>query len=253
MKPYPYIILSIIGAFLWLGLPAQIELTAEDIIRQADEKTRGQSSVGALTMRIIRPKWEREVGIKTWTKGDDYSLILITSPVREKGTAFLKREKELWNWQPTIDRVIKLPPSMMMQSWMGSDFTNDDLVKESSILEDYTHEILGKDMIEEYECYQLQLTPKEDAPVVWGKILLWIDVQEFMQLKTEFYDEDDYLVNTMLGQEIKMMDDRLLPSQLVVIPADEPENRTVVIYDSLKFNQSIKESIFSVQQMKRIR
>lgn len=234
-------------------LLAQQNLTAKEIIQKADEKTRGTSSYGEMKMTIIRPTWTREVSMKSWSKGDEYSLILITGPARDKGSAFLKREREIWNWQPSIERVIKLPPSMMMQSWMGSDFTNDDLVKESSILKDYTHQLLGTAVEAGKRAYKIALTPKEDAAVVWGKILIWVDVNDFIQLKTEFYDEDDYLVNTMLGRNIKMMDGKLLPAILEVIPADEEGHKTIVEYQSLTFDKPIDDKFFSIQSMKRVR
>ena len=232
---------------------AQSNLSAVEIVKKADDKNRGLTSKATLKMTIVRPTWTREIQMKSWSKGSDYSLTLITAPARDKGAAFLKRDKEIWNWQPTIDRVIKMPPSMMMQSWMGSDFKNDDLVRESSIVEDYTHELVGEEEIEGRACYVIEMVPKDDAPVVWGKVTSWIDKAEFIQLKTEFYDEDDYLVNTMLGKAIKELDGKLFPSILEVVPADEDGHKTMVEYISLEFDKPIKESFFSVQNMKRIR
>jgi outer membrane lipoprotein-sorting protein len=229
------------------------DLTAREIIKRSDEKMRGESSRGEMKMTIIRPTWTREMSMKMWSLGDDYSLILVTAPARDKGTAFLKRDKEIWNWQPTIDRVIKLPPSMMMQSWLGSDFTNDDLIRESSILEDYEHRLLGSEVIDGRDCYQIEMIPKEEAAVVWGKVIVWIDKVEFIQLKTEFYDEDDYLVNTMLGKEIKDLGGKQLASVLEVIPADEEGHMTRIEYVSLEFDIAIEESFFSVQNMKRVK
>jgi outer membrane lipoprotein-sorting protein len=230
------------------------ELTAREVVAKADEKYKGElSSEGVMTMTIVRPSWTREMTMKSWSEGDDLALILVTAPARDKGTAFLKREKEIWNWQPTIDRVIKLPPSMMMQSWMGSDFTNDDLVKQSSIVDDYEHSFVGEDTIEGRECWQIEMIPNEDAAVVWGKVMSWIDKQDYMQLKAEFYDEDDYLVNTMYGKDIKEMGGKILPALLEVIPADEDGHKTIVEYKELKFNVSYNKNFFSVQNMKRIR
>lgn len=247
-------LILIVSAFTLIFGPAYAQsLTAKEIIEKADRKQRGETSSGEFKMTIVRPTWKREMQMKNWSKGSDYMLILVTSPARDKGTAFLKRENEIWNWQPTIDRTIKLPPSMMMQSWMGSDFTNDDLVRESSIVIDYTHELLGKETIEGRPCYKIELTPKEDAPVVWGKVISWIDTEEFMQMKAEMYDEDGYLVNTMYGKNVKKMDDRLLPAILEVVPADEEGHKTIVEYLDLNFNEPIKESFFSVQNMKRVR
>ncbi|NNF36683.1 MAG: outer membrane lipoprotein-sorting protein, partial [Saprospiraceae bacterium] len=226
---------------------------AEDIIRKADEKVRGVSSKSTITMKIVRPSWTREMTMKAWSKGDELSIILVTAPARDKGIAFLKRDQELWNWQPTINRIIKMPPSMMMQSWMGSDFTNDDLVKESSIIKDYTHRILGEEEIVGRLSYMIELIPKENAPVVWGKIISWIDKKDFLQLKSEMYDEDGFLVNTMYGKNIKMLGGKLLPALLEVIPADEDGHMTQIEYNELEFDISIESSFFSTKNLKRVR
>ncbi len=223
------------------------------IIKQMQDKANGESNQGEVKMTIIRPTWKREMTMKTWSKGTDYGLILITSPARDKGTAFLKREKELWNWQPTIDRVIKMPPSMMMQSWMGSDFTNDDMVQQSDPVEDFTHKMLGSETIEGRDCYIIEMIPKEETAVVWGKIIVWVAKSDYLELKTEFYDEDGYLVNTMLGKNIKNLGGRMLPSVMEIIPADEEGQKTVVEQIWTKFDVATKESFFSVQNMKRIR
>ncbi len=232
---------------------AQNNLTAKEIVKKSDEKLRGESNIAELKMTIVRPSWQREMTLKSWSLGSDYSLILVTEPARDKGTAFLKREEEMWNWQPTIDRTIKMPPSMMSQSWMGSDFTNDDLVRESSAVNDYTHKMLSSEKIEGRDTWKIELTPKEDAAVVWGKIITWIDKKDFMQLKTEFYDEDNYLVNTMLGKNIKTLGGKLLPSVMEVIPADKPNQKTRIEYLSLEFDKPMQASFFSVQNMKKVK
>jgi outer membrane lipoprotein-sorting protein len=247
------LVLLIAISFVGYGFEFQTDPTAKEILQKADDKVRGNSSQAEIKMTIVRPKYTREVIMKSWSLTDDYSLILVTSPARDKGTAFLKREKEMWNWQPTIDRVIKMPPSMMTQSWMGSDFTNDDLVRESSIVKDYTSEILGSEVIEGYDCYKIRLIPKPDAPVVWSKVITWISKVEYLQLKTEFYDEGDYLVNTMKGKSIKELGGKLLPAVLEVIPADEEGNKTMIEYLSLEFDKPIEVSFFSIQNMKRVR
>jgi outer membrane lipoprotein-sorting protein len=247
------IILFALGLALLTAVGQTNGLTAKEIIQKADQKMRGESNNAEMKMTIIRPTWEREVEMKSWSKGDEYALILITAPAREAGTAFLKRGNEIWNWQPSIDRTIKLPPSMMQQSWMGSDFTNDDLVKQSSIVEDYTHEKMGVENIEGRSCWKIGLTPKEDAAVVWGKVITWVDQEEFMELKTEFYDEDGELINTIYGKQVKEMDGRIIPTLLEVHPADDPGKRTVIQYLSIDFNIDIEASYFSVQNMMRLR
>ncbi len=227
--------------------------TAKDIIKKADDKMQGKSNRSVMKMTIVRPDWKREITMKGWAMGREYSLILITAPARDKGQAFLKRNKEMWNWQPSIDRVVKLPPSMMLQSWMGSDFTNDDLVKESSVVNDYTQTLEGDSIIHGMTVYKIVLIPKPDAPVVWGKVIAFIDKKEYNQLLVYYYDEEGELVNTMILSDIKNMGGRLLPTKLEMIPADNPNQRTIIEYQELEFDIGIDESFFSMQNMKRIR
>ena len=229
------------------------EVNVKDIVKQADEKFRGQSSQGTLTMTIQRPTWSRTISMKNWTLGTQYSLIYITEPAKERGQVFLKRENEMWNWVPSIERMIKIPPSMMMQSWMGSDFTNDDLVKESSLVKDYDPTLLGQETLEGYNCYKIQLIPHEDAAVVWGKIIMWVSDKDFLWLKAEYYDEDNDLVNTEILSDIKKMDDRIMPTHLEMIPEDKPGQKTIMVFEDIKFNVKLDESFFSQQNMKRIR
>ncbi len=225
----------------------------KEIIKKADEKFRGASSEAVMTMIIERPTWSREVTMKSWSLGDEYSLIYIIAPAKEKGQVFLKRQKEMWNYVPNIERMIKIPPSMMMQSWMGSDFTNDDLVRESSVVNDYNHKLVGEEKVHGYNCYKVELIPLDDAPVVWGKVNMWISKGELYWLKGEYFDEDGILVNTELLTDIKQMDDRKIPTRLEMIPANEPGNRTIIIFKSMKFSVKIEESFFSQQNMRRIR
>ncbi len=225
----------------------------KEIIRISDEKFRGTSSEGEMTMIIQRPTWSREVSMKNWSLGTEYSLIYITAPAKEKGQVFLKRDKEMWNWVPSIERMIKIPPSMMMQSWMGSDFTNDDLVRESSIVEDYNHKLIGEEKIGDYDCYKAELIPLDDAPVVWGKVIMWVSKTDYYWLKAEYYDEDGNLVNTEVLSDIKQMDDRKIPTRMEMIPADEEGNKTIIIFNNIKFKVKLDESFFSQQNMKRIR
>lgn len=228
-------------------------LTAAEIIQKAENKLRGSSSAAEMEMTIVRPKYTRTMTFKSWSKGEEYALMVVESPARDKGTATLKRGREMWTWQPRVQRVIKMPPSMMSQSWMGSDLTNDDLVRQSSLVKDYTQRLLGAQTIDGRACYHIELKPRPDAPVVWGKILLWIDKTAFMQLRTEFYDEDGYLVNTIEGKAVKSLGGQLLPSKMVVTPADEPGHQTILEYRSLRLNVPLADDFFSLQNLKRIR
>jgi outer membrane lipoprotein-sorting protein len=159
----------------------------------------------------------------------------------------------MWNYVPSIERMIKIPPSMMMQSWMGSDFTNDDLVKESSLEDDYDHTLLGEEKLEGYWCYKIQLIPKEGTPVVWGKVFMWISKQDHFWLKGEYYDEYDSMISTEVLSEIKQMDDRKMPTKLVMIPSDKPGQQTAMTIDHIKFNVQLDESFFSQMNMRKVR
>lgn len=230
------------------------EISPKEIIRKADEKFNGEkTSTSVMAMTIVRPTWERTIEFKNWTSGREYALTLITAPAKEKGQSFLKRQNEMWNWNPTISRLIKLPPSMMSQGWMGSDYTNDDILKESSVVNDYDHEILAEEEYEGRICYKIKMVAKEDAAVIWGHQVRWIDKTDFLFMKSELYDEDGYLVRTELGSEIKTMDGRLIPTRIELIPAEEEDQKTVIEMKEVKFNDPIKDSFFSQQNMKRVR
>lgn len=239
------------------GISATIysqELSARDIVQKADEKFNGEkSSYMVMSMTIIRPSWQRTIEFKNWTLGRDFALTLITAPAKESGQSFLKRGTEMWSWNSSISRLIKLPPSMMSQGWMGSDYTNDDILKESSVVNDYEHELAGTEIMAGRECYKIKMTAKPDAAVVWGSQTRWIDKKEMLVMKAELYDEDGYLVRTETGSEIKTMDGRTIPTKIELVPADEPGNKTVIVMKEIKFNIPVQESWFSQQNMKTVR
>lgn len=226
---------------------------AKEIVRKAEEKMRGESSKSIMKMEIIRPQWTRTIEFKSWTQGNDYSLTLITAPAKEAGQTFLKRKNELWNWVPSINRMVKLPPSMMSQGWMGSDFSNDDIIKEFSMVEDYKHKISGEATIDGTNCYKIELLPKENATVVWGKVIKWISKERYLQLKTEYYDEEGYLIKTEVASDVKKMDDRYIPTHFEIIPADKKGHKTIMKMQEVEFNIDKSPGFFSQQNMKRVR
>ncbi|PLX15460.1 MAG: outer membrane lipoprotein-sorting protein [Marinilabiliales bacterium] len=251
MKTTKQITLLIILMISFVFANAQ---NATEIIKKADDKWNGEkSSQGTMTMTIVRPTWERTIQFKIWSLEDDYSMTLITSPAKEKGQAFLKRETEMWNWVPSISRMIKLPPSMMSDGWMGSDYTNDDILKESSMVVDFTHEIVGSETIDGWDCWKIEMLPKEESAVVWGKIIRWVSKDEYLMMKSEYYDEDEYLVKTELGMDVKVMDGRKIPARIEIIPADKEDQKTIVELNEIKFNVNLQNSFFSQQNMKRLR
>jgi outer membrane lipoprotein-sorting protein len=229
-------------------------ITAMEIVRKADEKFNGEkSSLMIMSMTIIRPTWQRTVEFRNWSFGRDYALTLVTAPAKDNGETFLKRGTEMWSWNPSISRLIKLPPSMMSQGWMGSDYTNDDILKESSVVNDYTHEITGEETIDGRLCYKIKMVARENASVLWGQQIRWIDKKDLLVLRSELYDESGSLVRTETGSVIKTMDGRVIPTRLELIPKEEPGNKTIVEIKEIKFNIQITEGFFSQQNMKNIR
>jgi outer membrane lipoprotein-sorting protein len=247
-----YITMTFLSLVSLQGVNSQ-GLSADDIIRKADDKSRGLSSEGSITMTVIRPDWTRTITMKTWSKSREYSLVLITAPAKDKGQVFLKIKTEMWNWVPSIDKTIKIPPSMMLQSWMGSDFTNDDLVKQSSIVVDYTHKILAKENVRGMDCYKIEMIPLPEAAVVWGKVIMWITESGFDQWKAEYYDEDNKLVNVSNSSDIKKMGDREIPTHIEMVPLTKKGQKTIMQFDEMKFNTQLNEGFFSQQNMKKIR
>jgi outer membrane lipoprotein-sorting protein len=232
---------------------SQFGITAEEIIKKADEKIRGKTNTSKMEMEIIRPSWKRSVSMKSWGRGMDFSLTYITSPAKDKGQVFMKRKTEMWNWMPAIGRMIKIPASMMSQGWMGSDYTNDDILKESSIVKDYMHKIIKEEKIDGYDSYKIEMIPKEDAAVIWTKVFKWITKDEYIQIKSEYYDEDNELIKSDFSYDFKLMDSRLIPTRIEIIPADEEGKKTVLYIKSIEFDVDLPESFFSQQNMKRVR
>ena len=233
-------------------LPAMSQ-SATEIVKRSDEKMRGNTSESEMIIRTTRPTWSREMSVRTWMSGTQYAMILVLAPAKDKGTVFLKRKKEVWNWLPTLERSIKLPPSMMTQSWMGTDFTNDDLVKESSIVEDYDHRLVGDTTVAGRPSYVIAMTPKPDAAVVWGKIVVCIDKKDYLQLHSRFYDDDGVEVNVMNAYDIKEMDGRLIPTRLEMIPSDKKNQKTEIIYSSIRFNRPLSDNFFTMDRMRNLK
>ncbi len=235
------------------GKASERPLTAQDIIIRSDQQMRGNSSYIVATMNIIRPSWTRSMSMKSWSKGQELSLVLVTAPAKDKGISSLKRHREMWNWLPSIERVIKVAPSMLGQSWMGSDFTNDDLINQSSIVVDYTHELIGKDTLDSISVWVIEAKAKSDAPVVWSKIKLWVSEHSYLQRKVEFYDEFDELVNTLNAYEVKKLGGRNIATRIEMIPADKPGQKTEMITHEAHFDFDIPADFFSQSQMRNLR
>ena len=224
---------------------------ARDIIKKSDDLMRGKTHTGKYTMTIVRPDWQRSTEFKFWSEGVDKAFILILAPAKDKGVTFLKIKREMWNYIPKINRDIKIPPSMMLQSWMGSDFTNDDLVQESNIVTDYIHTLLGQENVAGYEAHKIELKPKPEAAVVWDKVIMWIAVENYVPLKEEYYNERGELIRTMLFSDIKKMGDRIIPAKFEVIEEKKSGHKTVMKLADVTFDKPLKKSVFTKQNLRR--
>lgn len=224
--------------------------SAREILRTVDQLLRGDSSHGLVSMEITTEHWSRSLEMEVWSYGTEHSLVRVQSPAREAGTATLKAAQEVWNYLPRVDRTIKVPPSLMMGSWMGSHFTNDDLVKESSIVDDYEFEIAFEGEKEGVRVWEFSLIPKPEAPVVWGRVVEQVRQADMMPTWVRYYDEDGELARTIEFSGYRTMSGRLVPATMHVLPADKPEERTVLIYRELDFDVGIDESFFSLRTLR---
>jgi outer membrane lipoprotein-sorting protein len=201
-------------------------------------------------MEITTEHWSRSLQMEVWSLGTEYSLVRLLSPAREAGTATLKADQEVWNYLPRVDRTIKVPPSLMMGSWMGSHFTNDDLVKESRIIDDYDIAISFDGDRDGVAVWEFELTPKPEAPVVWGRIEEQIRKEGLMPTWARYYDEDGELMRTMTFSSYRMMGGRLVPASMEMVPADKPEEATTLVYNELEFDVDLDESFFSLRRLR---
>ena len=225
--------------------------SARSILNRVDDLYRGESSHGRMAMEIVTEHWTRTLELTFWAKGKDRSLVRILAPRKEKGTATLRVGNEIWNYLPKVNRVIKLPSSMMSASWMGSHFTNDDLVKESRFTEDYTFEITFEGRRDGREVVDITCVPKPGAAVVWGKVVVTVRDVDFLPLQSVYFDEDMDPARTMTFDDIKELGGRMLPSRLTVQPEDKPDERTVVTYQAIDFTVDLEDSFFSLRTLRR--
>jgi outer membrane lipoprotein-sorting protein len=223
------------------------------IIDRMVDAMRGDASYAEMTMRIERPRYTREVAMRSWSKGRKASLVLITAPARDRGTVYLMRDNDIWTYDPRIDRITRLPSSMLAQSWMGSDFTNDDLIRDSDPVKDYQHRFLHTEEYQGYQSYVIDMIPKPDAPIVWGKVRVWVSSSNYLQLRAEHYDQRGDLVNSMEFDQITQFGARELPARITVLPAGKQNERTVLTYEDVSFDIDIDDDFFSRATMQRLR
>ncbi|MBT6341377.1 MAG: outer membrane lipoprotein-sorting protein [Desulfobacula sp.] len=238
----------IIG-ILFFVMDVQAQMTAETIVKKAFDYWRGKASISTIVMTIHRPEWERVMTLKAWTKGESDSLFVITKPAKDRGNGTLKAGKGMWMYNPKVNRVIKLPPSMMSQSWQGSDFSNNDLAKSDSLIKDYVHTLEDTKIDEGKKVYYIKSMPKPEAPVIWGMIKLTIREDNIL-LSESFFDEDLETVKIMTAWDIQMTNDRLFPLKWKMQKADITDEYTLFVYEKVNFKKSLSKSIFTRTNLK---
>lgn len=230
-------------------VPAQ-EPSAHEIVDRAEQALWGtRTSQAQLTMTVTTPRWKRTLKLQAWVERPRRSFIRILAPAKEAGIASLRIGPEMWNYLPTVERTIKIPPSMMMQPWMGSDFTNDDLVKESSLVNDYTHRLVGTDTTGGGAVYVIDAMPKPEAAVVWGRIRFRIRKVDFLPVREEFYDERGSLVRVLTFSDIRTLGGHTVPTKWEMRPLTKPGNGTTMVLQRVTFDAVISPEIFTQRNL----
>lgn len=222
-----------------------------DILDKVEKLLWGSTVQGDYEMTIATPRWQRTLVLKVWMDRPKRSFVRIVSPAKEAGIGSLRIGSEMWNYLPKVERIVKIPPSMMLQPWMGSDFTNDDLVKESSILDDYTHKVLGVVQEDGAEVIRIEAVPRPDAAVVWGRIVYWVRRADTIPLKQEFFSERGERVRVLSFSEVREVGGRVLPTRWEMRPDAKPGNVTTVVLKDAAFNQPVEDEVFSQRNLQK--
>ncbi len=225
--------------------------TAEEIVTKAENDVKGKTSYGTIEMKIKTPDYTRSLKMEAWWVGNQKALIVTKSPAKEEGNKTLKIGDEIWSYLRNTETTIKIPPSMMLQSWNGSDFTNDDLVRESNLVKDYDLSILDTEKINNEKCWKIQLIPKPDAPVVWGKIYYWVRMSDYLPALVQYYDEKGKMVRYMSYTDIKNFHGRIMPAKWTMYNVAKKGHETTIIVDDMHFDIKIPDRIFSYQELER--
>jgi hypothetical protein len=235
------------------SLPAAegVILDPTEIVRRSDDLLRRGQSYAQFEMVIRRPEWTRTLVMDGWTQGTSNSLMKALAPKKEEGVTFLKKGREAWQFIPSIDRVIKIPPSMMLQSWMGSDFTNDDVVRADSLVVDYTHAITDETSENGVRYWLIEGIPKPNAPVVWGKIVFKIRQANQVADRVDFYDEDGTLIKYYQTDDIQTIEGLDVATRFTMYDLTRPGHQTSLTYRNITFQPKLRPGLFSVRSLKR--
>ncbi len=233
------------------GIQVLYSQTAEEIITKAENDVKGKSSRGTIEMIITTSDYTRSLKMESWWVGNEKALIVTKAPAKEAGNKTLKIGNEIWSYLRNTETTIKVPPSMMLQSWNGSDYTNDDLVRESNLSKDYDAKIVGNEKISGEDCWKIELDPKPDAPVVWGKIYYWVRKADYLPSLVQYFDEKGNMVRYLVYSDIKDFHGRRMPSKWIMYNVSKKGHSTAIIVDDMYFDIKIPDRIFSYQELER--
>lgn len=252
MKPprLPLLSISLVLAIPCIAGQA-FSQSAEEIIRKSEDLVKGKTCKGTFVMTVTTPSYTRTMEMDSWWVGNDKALILIRLPRKEAGNKTLKIGNELWSYLKNTETTIKLPPSMMLQSWNGSDFTNDDLVRESNLSRDYTQKIVGDEIVEREKCWSIELLPRPDAPVVWGKILYRVRKSDNLPASQEYFDERGTLMRSMIFSDFQVMGGRKLPAKWVMVNRAKEGHQTALEIKEIRFDIPISDDVFSYRELEK--
>jgi outer membrane lipoprotein-sorting protein len=245
----PFLILTLLCACNFAGADTR---DAKEIVRDALNHWRGLTSQGEMTMIIHRPDWERSMSMESWTQGEKRSLVRVTEPRKDRGNGTLMDDNNMWTFSPKVNRVIKVPSSMMGQSWMGSDFSNKDISRNSDIVDQYDHTLISETELDGHAVFEIQSVPHEEAAVVWGKEVLSIR-DDFVMLAHSFYDQDGGLVKTLRTLEIAEMGGRTVASRQRMEKTDEADEWTEISVDTVEFDVALSDNIFTLSNLRNPR
>jgi len=234
------------------ALGAAEERDATGIVRDAIDHWRGLSSYTVMSMVIHRPDWERSMTMRAWTKGDDRSLVRVIEPKKDRGNGTLTDDDNMWTFSPKVNRVIKIPSSMMGQSWMGSDFSNKDVARADDIVDQYDHTIVSEDVIDGVRVFTIRSVPHEDAAVVWGSEVLRIR-EDHVVLEHAFFDQDGELVKTLRSLDIADMGGRTIAARQRMTKTDEPDEWTEIAVLEVEYELDLKDSLFTLSNLRNPR
>jgi outer membrane lipoprotein-sorting protein len=223
--------------------------TAKDMIQYMIDMNRGNSSHGKMEMEVVTPDWDRTIGMEWWEKGESLMLVRVLSPSRDTGNGTLKIDNNLWNYIYTFDQTVHIPPAMMAQSWMGSDFTNDDIIRESSIVNDYNHSIEGIEEQDGERCYKILMSADPTTPVPWLTVRVWLKTADLLPVREEYYNDNGTLARYMTFSNYQHVQDRTIPLTMRMVPLDKPGHYTEMRYTEIEFDIDIPDSTFTLQNL----